>query len=149
MKRFLKFLPLLFAAVAAMTLWSCADANDDDQPIPAEELPTAAQTFISTYYPKAKVYSVEVDNDGYEAVLSNGHQIDFNLAGEWTDVEAPAGQVIPSGFYPADIDTYVSTNFPGSGINEISVTMLGYDVDLISGVELLFDAQGQFIGVDL
>ncbi|MDE6485730.1 MAG: PepSY-like domain-containing protein [Duncaniella sp.] len=146
MRRFLKFVPLLFAAVAAMALWSC---SDDDNFVPADELPVTARSFLSTYYPQAKVVTVEMDGGVYKAVLTNGHQVEFNSAGEWTDVEAPAGQTIPSGFYPADIDSYVAENFPGSGINEISVTMLGYDVDLVTGIELMFSPTGEFIGVDL
>ncbi|MDE6416476.1 MAG: PepSY-like domain-containing protein [Duncaniella sp.] len=146
MRRFLKFLPLMFAAVAATVLWSC---SDDDNFVPADELPVAARSFLSTYYPKVAVETVEMDGNEYEAVLANGHSVDFNAAGEWIDVDAPAGQTVPSGFYPAAIDAYVAQNFPGSGINEISVTMLGYDVDLVSGIELMFSPTGEFIGVDL
>ncbi|MDE5785060.1 MAG: PepSY-like domain-containing protein, partial [Duncaniella sp.] len=109
MRRFLKFLPLLFAAVAATALWSCGD--DDDKPVPANDLPAAARSFLATYFPETGIYSVEKDREGYDVSLSDGHTVDFNLSGEWTDVEAPAGQTIPAGFYPAPIDAYVSANF--------------------------------------
>lgn len=36
----------------------------------------------------------------------------------------------------------------GTGINEISKEPVGYDVELVSGVELIFDTDGGFIGYD-
>ncbi len=144
MKRLFKFLPLLLAGIFATTLWSCSD----DDPVNPKELPSVAQTFLDSFYPSAKIVSVTKDKNEYDVVLSNGHSVDFNKNGEWIDVDAPAGQTVPTGFYPADIDTYIATNFANAGINEISVDTRGFEVELVNGVELLFDSTGNFIGLD-
>lgn len=146
MRKLMKFLPLLLIALVGLTAWSCSD--DKDEPIASEQLPAAAKTFIAAYFPSAKIVSSQKDKDEYEVVLSEGTRIDFDKAGEWKDVDAAPGQTIPSGFYPATIDTYISTNMEGSGINEISKEKRGYDVELVNGMDLLFSYEGNFISFD-
>jgi len=126
---------------------ACSD-DDDDAVIGKNELPAAVTSFVSTYFPSQEINVSQKDNDGYEVMLSDGTMIDFNLSGEWVDVDAPVGKTIPSGFYPAAIDSYIATNVNGTGINEISKEPVGYDVELVSGVELIFDTDGGFVGYD-
>lgn len=148
MKKFVKFLPmLLIAVVGSMMLWSCS-SDDEDTVISTGALPAPAKAFIEQYYPSATVLSATKDKDEYEVTLTDGTHIDFNKSGEWKAVEAPVAMVIPSGFYPAPIDTYVNENFPETGINEISREKKGYDVELTIGTELYFSTDGTFIGID-
>lgn len=147
MKKLIRFLPaMLLCIMTCMAFTSCDD--DDDRAIVSTRLPADAKTFLSTYYPGQVVVSATLDKETYEAVLSNGHKVEFNQKGEWQDVDAPAGQVIPEGFYPAAIDIYVAEHYTGNGINEISRETSGYEVDLVNGVDLLFNTEGAFIGVD-
>ncbi|MDE6079072.1 MAG: PepSY-like domain-containing protein [Duncaniella sp.] len=147
MKKLLKLLPLLVAIFGAVALWSCSD--DDDKTIKSDELPAAAQQFLATYYPGVKIASATKDGSSYDVTLANGHSVDFNLQGEWTDVEAPLGETIPSGFYPFAIDSYISSLPLTTGINEISKTFGGgYEVETVAGLELLFNAQGDYLGID-
>lgn len=148
MKKLVKFFPmLLIALVGSMMFMSCDD--DKDESITTDVLPAQAKEFIRQYFPAANVVSAVKDHDEYEVTLSEGTHIDFDMKGEWKDVEAAIGKTIPSGFYPEAIDTYVSTNFEGVGINEISKERRGYDVELVTGTDLMFDSEGTFIGVDL
>lgn len=146
MKKLFYFFPLFLIAVMGMAVTAC---GDDDKMISENELPAASKSFVSTYFPTARVVTVEKDRNEYEIILSDGTKIDFNKSGEWTDVDAPMGKVVPTGFYPAPIDTYVSTNFTGIGINEISKDRRGYDVELVNGIDLLFNEQGNFISYDM
>ncbi|MBD5486669.1 MAG: hypothetical protein HDR18_14310, partial [Lachnospiraceae bacterium] len=61
---------------------------------------------------------------------------------------APVGKTVPAGFYPAAIDTYISSAYSGSGINEISRIDRGYEVELLNGTDLYFSADGTYIGID-
>lgn len=148
MKKLLKFLPFLLVAVMAVGLWSCDDDDDKDVIVTEQQLPSKAKAFISDYYPSVKVSKVTKDNSEYEVILSNRHQIEFNLAGEWMDVDAPTGETVPTGFYPADIDTYIGENLGGTGINEVSRENYGYDVELVDGRDLRFSTTGSFLGYD-
>ena len=136
---------MLLVAVLSMALWSC---SDDDEPVPVTKLPSSAQTFLNTYFDNVDIISVTKDKDDYEVLLSNGYSVEFNTSGEWTDVDAPVGKTVPAGFYPAAIDTYISSAYSGSGINEISRIDRGYEVELLNGTDLYFSADGTYIGID-
>ncbi len=148
MKKLLKFLPMLLVAVMGFSMVSCSDDDDKDQSIAVSMLPESAKGFVTKYFSDAVIVSARIDGNEYEATLSDGTKIDFDKAGEWTDVDAPKGRTIPSGFYPEAIDTYVAANYAGTGINEISKELRGYDVELVSGVDLVFSQTGDFISVD-
>lgn len=145
MKKLYRILPMLLVAVLSMALWSC---SDDDEPVPVTKLPSSAQTFLNTYFDNVDIISVTKDKDDYEVLLSNGYSVEFNTSGEWTDVDAPVGKTVPTGFYPAAIDTYISSAYSGSGINEISRIDRGYEVELLNGTDLYFSADGTYIGID-
>lgn len=146
-------LAALLVAVPTMA-WSCSDDDDDNrkESITVEQLPQASRTFIADYYPGVSVLRVtkETDHSGseYDVNLANGHEIEFNAAGEWTDVDAPTGQTVPAGIAPKAIVEYVTANYPDQGINEISRDRKGYEVDLTSGLDLEFDTNGNFIRID-
>lgn len=144
-KKLLKIMPLLMIAVVATAAASC---SDKDEPIDPSKLPQKAQTFISTYYPSATIVTSKKDGNEYDVLLDEGTNIEFDKSGEWKDVDATVGMTIASGFYPAGIDAYVSANYPGTGINEISKEKHGYDVELLTGLDLRFNTAGEFLGID-
>lgn len=148
MKKIFKLLPMLLIAVLGIAFTGCD--NDKDEPVSSGELPSKATEFISQYFPSARIVSSQKDKDEFEVTLSDGTRIDFDRQGEWTDVEASYLKTIPSGFYPSAIDSYVDQYFNGDGINEISKVKRGYEVELTTTTEILFDHDGQFIeiGVD-
>lgn len=147
MKKTFKILSLLLVAVLSSTMLLSCDDKDDDT-ISVTSLPEQARAFISQYFPSATVMYAQKDNTDFEVTLSDGTKIEFNSAGEWTDVDAASGKTIPNGFYPADIDIYIGLNYDGAGINGISKEPRGYDVELVSGLELIFNQEGSFIGID-
>ena len=105
MKKIVRILPILLIALAgSMLFWRCGD-DDKDEPISYVNLPAQAKSFLEQYFPSASVISTQKDGNEYEVTLSEGTRIDFNKDGEWIDVEAAIGKTIPSGFYPAAIDT--------------------------------------------
>ncbi|MDE7108631.1 MAG: PepSY-like domain-containing protein [Muribaculaceae bacterium] len=148
MKKILRFLPLVLIVLVGMGLSSCSD-DDDEKTITETELPGVAKNFIRQYFPDATIRSAQKGNNEYEVKLSDGTDIDFDKEGNWKDVDAAPGQTIPSGFYPEAIDNYIAANMNGTGINEISKEGAGYDVQLLTGVELLFGLDGSFIGYDV
>ncbi len=115
MKKIFKLLPILLIAVMGIALSSCD--NDKDEPIQSSQLPAKATEFITQFFPSARIVSSHKDKDDYEVTLSEGTQIEFNKDGEWIDVEAADGKTLPSGFYPVQIDEYLSQYFEGQGIS--------------------------------
>lgn len=136
--------------IFSLSLASCD--NDDDEPILETALPQTAKSFVQQYYSNTMVAGVTKDKDNgqveYEVLFANGHKVTFDSAGQWIDVDAPTGQAIPNGIAPTKISDYVASNYAGYSINEISKERYGYDVDLTSGLDLVFDTDGNFVRID-
>ena len=144
MKKTLTLLSL--AMLMLVSLSACS--NDDDVKIDASELPVLAQNFIDTYFTGNKIKHItkDTDSDGltYEVALTGGYEIEFDAVGHWKDVDAPRNKTIPSGIAPEAIETYVAINYPLNGMNEITRSYSGYEVELINGVSLYFNQLGEF-----
>ena len=121
-----------------------------DESVNFDELPATAQNFINTYFADSRVEECNYDNEDreYELKLANGFEVTFNEAGEWISVDAPKGKSLPSGIALPAIVSYVASNYPDAGINEIEKTKYGFDVDLTNDVDLGFYPDGKFIGKD-
>lgn len=133
MKRF--FSLMLVAIVASMSAMVFAGT-----PIKPTELPKAAQTFLNKHFPGDEVLKAEKEQGRrgmeYEADLKSGAEVDFLDSGEWKEVKAARGCVVPAAIIPTAIAKYVSTNFKGQSIVEISRRRGGYEVELSNGTDL-------------
>ncbi len=109
-------------------------------PIAQTELPKAAQTFLSKHFAGDNIRKVEKDRERrgleYEVDLNSGAEVDFKSDGDWKEVKAAKGKAVPAAIVPSAIAKYVSTNFPGQSIVEISRKRGGYKVELSNGSEL-------------
>ncbi|MDE6696459.1 MAG: PepSY-like domain-containing protein [Muribaculaceae bacterium] len=141
---------LLMIAVIATTLSGFAF---DKYSINREDLPEAAQSFLTQYFPKAKVGMIKTDKHllrktDYDVKLVNGTKIEFNNAGKWTSVDCKTREV-PEGIIPKAIRTYVKKNYPDVKIVKIEKTSTKYEIELSDDVELTFNLLGQFKSVKL
>lgn len=109
-------------------------------PVSQADLPEAARTFLSKHFPGDNVRKAEKDQGyrgaEYEVDLASGAEIDFRDNGDWKEVKAAKGQAIPAAIIPAAISKYVSANYAGQSIVEISRKRGGYEVELSNGTEL-------------
>lgn len=151
MKSLLKILLLSFAGLAAATfVVSCSD-DDNETIIDQTQLPANAKTFIDLYFAGDKVAKVEQEHNptSYDVYFVSGAEVEFDAAGEWTDVKAAFGSSVPTGIVPDFILSYLETNLPDAQITEISKTISGgYEVDLNNDTDLVFDSMGNLVEVD-
>lgn len=143
---------LYFTLALVFGLTVLSSCSEDDNLVAPADLPQAAQTFMNKYFAGTDVLSVKKDGKHsgteYTVKLRNGYEVEFDATGNWTDVDAPAGKTIPDGIAPDRIASYVAQEYPGMGINEISRDYRGYDVELVTGLDLEFDIEGNFLRVD-
>lgn len=133
MKKFLSLMLVIVAASVSAMVYA-------GTPIKQTELPKAAQTFLSKHFSGDAVRKAEKDQGRrgmeYEVDLQSGAEIDFRDNGDWKEVKAAHGKAVPSAIIPAAIAKYVSANFSGQSIVEISRKRGGYEVELSNGTEL-------------
>ncbi len=144
----MKKLLFVFGLLAASFTFVACD--DDDEKISVVDLPAKAREFLDTHFPGQETRLVEKDNDSYDVSLKNGFDIDFDLAGEWDDVDGHT-QAIPQSIIdliPEAIPAYVAEHYAGSVITEVNKELYGYEIDLDNRIELKFDKNGTFLGID-
>ena len=92
MKRILVLFVSIFAFAALI--------KADDKPIPFDQLPDLAKTFVKTNFPSAKVLYSSIDDDiiapDYEVILDNGFEIQFRNDGRLEKVDANSGVISES-----------------------------------------------------
>lgn len=138
-------LAVLFGAV------NIASAGDD-KIISFAQLPKVAQSFVKKHYPKLQVSLVKLDKElfdqSYEVILSDGSRVEFDKKGNWTDIDGQ-DRPIPLTAIPASISAHVRKNFPGTKVVQIERTDRGrYSVELDNHIDLLFDKNFRFVGID-
>ena len=142
---------LAFALLAIISI-GIASCSNESTYNNMSEVPQTVQTVVSENFP-SEVLSTVVEtnsfgNDEYEIILQDGTKVKFE--GEvWDEVKVPAGQSVPSYFVLEPIQTYVTANMPGQTIVKIDrEDNGGYEIGLSNGVEVKFDASGNFIKID-
>ena len=148
---------LLFAASLACVSCSDDDQNEMETVVTLNDLPSAAKSFLNKYFPNYEIVKITKDIEDditiYEVDLQDGYEVVFNAEGEWTQVEAPYGKTIPTGFIPQQVLDTLNQRFAGYGINEINSTGQGYKVELSdnqggASIDVFFNMSGEITGID-
>lgn len=147
--------------IALSLLLSTTSCNSDDDNTPSTQtviepaaLPSSAKTFTETYFPNAvykstvKLNTPTVNGTVYDISLANGFEIDFDAAGNWTEIDG-GNQAIPTALIPEKINAYVAANYPGLFVVQIENEKTKYDIELSNGVDLVFTSAGDFVRIDL
>ena len=126
------------------------ETNGED--INPSDLPMSIQDYITTNYPSETITEAELYTDKYEVSLSNGVQLEFDLAGNF--IEASGGnnngdegtEIAPANL-PQAIQDYIASNYPMETITKAEEYADKYEVELSNGLQLEFDIAGNFIEI--
>lgn len=139
---------LALACVFTLVTNACAD---NYQPINREQLPEKAQTFLSTYFPVAKISLVRKEIDvmelNYDVIFADGSKVEFDHKGNWTEVDCLT-QPLPANIVPSGIKKVVTTHYPEAQVTKIERNHREIEVKLSNRVELTFNKHLQLIDID-
>jgi len=65
--------------------WKEVDGNRDK--IPSSIIPKKIASYVKTNFRKEKIIKIEIGTFGYEAKLTNGLELKFNLKGDFTKID--------------------------------------------------------------
>lgn len=129
---------------------SAALASCYEKPVTFEQLPAAAQTYITANFPSDKVAVATQDDDvvrpDYEIRLASGTELEFDHSGALKKVSSRDG--IPAELVPAAIRNYISAHYPDSGYLEFEVGKRTYEVKLTNRLEFKFNSNFRLMEVD-
>lgn len=148
MKRILSLTLVLVALVSLVTLSLHAGS---DRIIQSKQLPKAAQLFLAKHFAGRAVSFAKEDRDfsgtTYDVRLADGTEVEFTSAGEWKEVDGKH-TALPLTFIPAQIVKTIQSQHAGDAIVHIERKRRGYQVELASGLEVLFNTRFQLVGYD-
>lgn len=143
----MKKVMFLFASLL-LTMNAC---SSKPQVATFNELPAPAQQFITTYFAQSDIAWIQWERDGvskeYEVRLNNGTWIEFYADGTLEKIDCKTNAV-PAGIVPETVVNYVSTNFPQAVIVKYQIDRRDQEVELNTGLELVFDLNGNFVKID-
>lgn len=139
---------IALACVFTLVTNACAD---NYQPITQTQLPEKAQTFLSTYFPEAKVSLVRKEIDvielNYDVIFADGSKVEFDRKGNWTEIDCLTHS-LPAGIVPEAINKIINTHYPDTKVIKIERDHREIDVKLNNRVELTFNKNLQLIDID-
>ncbi len=128
--------------------------------VPDEVVPAAVMAYVQTNYSGERIIEIERDYHrltgaySYDIELAGGVEIGFDELGEWEEV-SNHNSPVPDAIVPAQIKSYVSTNYAGAFILKIERNVhrtsgtVTYEVELSNRVEIDFDAAFNAVRVEL
>lgn len=146
----MKTVKFLMIAIIAFTTVFTSKA-DDDKPITVDQLPTAAQEFIKTYFTDVQVSYATVDEGyfgkSYDVNFMGGAEVEFDENGAWKEIDCRYN-ALPANIVPEQIVNYVTQNHAGQIITMIDKGRRDYEIELGNGLEIKFDLNFKMIGYD-
>ncbi len=137
-------------AILAIAMASLSVVRADDRPVSFNQLPAAAQSFISMNFPDDSVSYATKDDDlirpDYSVVLVSGMKIKFDHDGTMEQIGAMKG--VPADLVPVQIMDYVKAHYPGAFVTEYEIGRKNYEVKLSNRLELKFNKGFILVEID-
>lgn len=129
----------------------CSVVSAQNNAAVSNDLPAGIRAFLSTHFPNVGIGHYERDQEWngteYEVHL-DGFEVDFGTNGQWTDIEAKGGNVIPNSLISGEIGSYIQSNYSGQKVVGLERKSNRTEVKLDNGLELVFNQRGKFLRID-
>ena len=142
MKKVKLFLLMALAFVLALPAFA-----DEGRIIPFDQLPEASQALLKKYFADKTPLVVKVDWDEYEVIYQSGEKVEFELSGNWKEVNCRT-YAVPAELVPEQIQNQISTQYQGAVIVSLKRGPRGYDVKLNNRMELEFSRDFVIVDID-
>jgi len=138
---------ILMAALLTVGLSLPFSASAEEKPVKYEELPKSAQTFLAEHFSGWEIADANVDEQDYEVNFKNGSKIEFDLQGNWEEINCKADSV-PCEILPSAISEYVNTNHKDKKVMEAKRENKRHELKLDNQTELEFDQNNLLVAAE-
>lgn len=139
-----------FGLILAGLLLAATALFADNEKITTDKsvLPSACRNFLSANFGQSEISHIKIESNllgtkGYDVILTNGVNVEFDKSGAWKEIEARHA-FIPLGILPDRIAGYIRKNFPDNTVISVDKDTREYEVKLNNDLELKFDRNGYF-----
>lgn len=134
-----------------LSVFSTMSCRNDRVTKDAGRLPENALHFVQEHFPAHHISYIKIDREffytTYKVVLTNGHELEFDSDGTCIEVEGKR-TAVPLSVIPSVIRQYLQEHCQGDSIEEYKYERGRYELELFSGLELIFDRDGQLEYMD-
>ncbi|APG59920.1 PepSY-like domain-containing protein [Christiangramia salexigens] len=131
-----------------------AKAFKADMHVRTSSLPQSILNYVTENYPNLTIREAEIeDNNNYEVELSNGLELIFDSNGNFLGIDDDDNddfddEHIAIADIPQKIKDFIAANFGQYTIEEAERENNGnYEIELSNDIELIFDSNGNFLGI--
>lgn len=121
-----------------------------DKLIYLDKLPLFINEYIKTHFASHRILKAVQGRDGFRRTfnvyLDGDISLEFNHKGEIIEVESASR--LPDSIISQNILEFVAINYPDNVIVEWEREKRTQEVELDSGLDLVFDRNGEFIGIE-
>lgn len=140
----------LITAIAIFGFIFTTNAFAQQPMLNPDQLPNQITQYIQKHFPDSQIVAAQKEDEifspvEYEVWLNNGTQIDFEKT---TMVNIESNAKLPASVIPNNIAEYVNSNFSSTFIVSFELDNGKQGIELNNGMELIFDDQGNFLGMD-
>lgn len=146
----MKLLSLFFGAMFMLSTNACF--ADNEVVVAPENLPAKITSYVNANFPKSTVAHATKEREGmgfeYKVWLSEGYTLEFDRGERIKEIKGTTQ--LPDAVVPQAVRNDVATRYPGTYVVEWELynRKAIQEVKLNNGVELLYNLQGMFIGID-
>jgi len=138
-----------FLFIAAVML---CFADNDTVTRDSSRLPKTSREFISTHFSQLGISHIKIEKNllgtkGYDVILTDGTDIEFDSSGEWTEIDGHQNP-LPLAIVPQVVSSYVVTHFADKEVVSMEKERRGWSVKLNNGMELTFNKEGVLVDID-
>lgn len=142
MKKFGFILFSLF--LSTMAIWADNDKITSDSSV----LPAVSRNFLAEHFGRTEISHIKIESNlfgtkGYDVILTNGVNIEFDRSGEWKEIEARHAAV-PFKILPVRMTDYLRKNYPDNTVIAVDKDTRDYEIILNNGIEIKFYRNGDF-----
>ena len=130
----MKFLTLIFIFFLSLKA---------DVILSPQSLPNNIKDFLQKNF-KTQIGLAQRDKNTYEIALSDGTELEFDIMGEWKEIEA-RGTAISYEVLPPNIASILKNEFKNTTIKELERKINYYKVKFYNNLEVIIDFNGTIL----
>lgn len=139
-----------YLMLVAVTLFMALPIYGQEVYLSASEYPEEINAYVNKHFPDDEIVSIKQDKEllktEYEVQLKNRVELEFD--GKFSVQKIEGKSPLPNGVIPSQIRDYVTKNYPNNTIFEWKREKNGQKVELNNELELIFNSNGEFLGID-
>ena len=136
--------------LVAISLFVFSNANAQKKYLAVSETPGQIISYINAHFPKSEIISVKKDKEvlktEYKVKLNTMVELEFD--GNFSIKKIESKSTHPKSVVPEKIFAYIHKNYPNNKILEWKKEKKGQKIELDNDIDVVFDLNGKFLGID-